>query len=66
MAKIFVNRGEVGKIARLFNCTCQTVRNALRGATEGERAEMIREEALKSGGVEKLKRVKILKVKYTN
>jgi hypothetical protein len=59
MGKIFVDRGEVIRIARLFNCTDQAVRNALRGAVESDRAKGIRAEALRSGGVERKKRVRI-------
>jgi predicted transcriptional regulator len=59
--KIFVEHFEIGRIARLFSCTPQTVRNALRGTTAGERADAIRIEALKSGGVEKPKIVQILR-----
>jgi predicted transcriptional regulator len=62
MGKIFVERGEISRMARLFGCTCQTVRNALRGVTECETADRIREEALKGGGVEKPRKVKVLRV----
>jgi DeoR/GlpR family transcriptional regulator of sugar metabolism len=62
MGKIFVDRGEIGRMARLFNVSYQTVRNALRGVTESELAERIRAEALKGGGVEKPRKVKILRV----
>jgi hypothetical protein len=62
MGKIFVDRGEIKRMAALFNCTRQTVHNALRGVTECEQAERIREEALKGGGVERPRKVKILRV----
>jgi predicted transcriptional regulator len=62
MGKILVERGEISRMARLFGCTCQTVRNAIRGVTEGERTERIREEALKAGGVEKPRKIKVLRV----
>jgi hypothetical protein len=62
MGRIFVERGEIKRMATLFNCTRQTVHNALRGVTECETAERIREEALKAGGVERPRRVKILRV----
>lgn len=51
MQKIIVDRGEVIRIATLFNCTDQTVRNALRFVTEGEQPDRIRAEAIRSGGV---------------
>lgn len=50
MKKIIVERGMTIKLARLFEVTDQTVRNALRGATEGEQPQRIRQEALKQGG----------------
>ncbi|WP_434245251.1 hypothetical protein [Bacteroides faecis] len=36
-------------MARLFECTEQTIRNAARGVTSGEEAERIRVEAVKQG-----------------
>jgi hypothetical protein len=56
MKRILVERGEVGRIARMNKCTPQAVRNALRGYVEGELCERIRKEALRAGGVEKPKR----------
>lgn len=52
MGKIRVDHGETGRMAKLFNCTTQTVRNALREVTEGELTERIRKEALRAGGIE--------------
>ncbi|MDR1338579.1 MAG: hypothetical protein LBK58_00725 [Prevotellaceae bacterium] len=56
MKRILVERGETSRIGRLRLVTDQTVRNALRGLTEGERTERIRAEALRAGGVELPKR----------
>jgi hypothetical protein len=56
MKRILVERGETSRIGRLFLVTDQTVRNALRGLTEGEMTERIRAEALRAGGVELPKR----------
>ncbi len=50
MKKIIVERGMTVKLARIFCCTDQCVRNALRGATESELSQRIRKEALKQGG----------------
>lgn len=50
MKRIYVKHGMTTKIAEMFGVTGQTVRNALRGATEGEQPDRIREEALKLGG----------------
>ena len=50
MAKtLTVKRGSVSKLARLFECTEQTVRNAIRGVTIKGDAERIRVEAVKQG-----------------
>lgn len=52
MAKsIKVRRGSITQLAKLFECTEQTVRNAIRGVTEGESPERIRVEAVKQGFV---------------
>ncbi|MDR1181003.1 MAG: hypothetical protein LBL13_03360 [Bacteroidales bacterium] len=59
--RILIVWGEVGRLAALFNCSGQTVRNALRGGVISELADWIRAEALRSGGVERKKRVRILK-----
>jgi hypothetical protein len=53
MKRILVERGEVGRMARLFECSDQTVRNALRGFVYSELGYRIREDALRAGGVEK-------------
>lgn len=50
--KILVERGMVQNLARLFETTPQTVRNALRYHTEGELPDRIRAEAIKQGGAE--------------
>ena len=55
MERILVETGEKKKLAQFFNVTQQTVRNALRGLTEGEQPDRIRAEALKRGGA-KVKR----------
>ena len=52
MGVIRVAHGETSRMAKLFGCTGQTVRNALREITEGDLTDRIRAEALKSGGVE--------------
>jgi Arc/MetJ family transcription regulator len=62
MGKIFVEQGEIKRMSALFGVTRQTVHNALRHATEGERVDRIRAEALRAGGVEKKRRIKILRV----
>lgn len=50
MAKtLTVTRGSVSKLAKLFECTEQSVRNALRGVTMGETPERIRLESVKQG-----------------
>ncbi|MDR1459088.1 MAG: hypothetical protein LBI60_02615 [Bacteroidales bacterium] len=49
--EIFVGRGETGRMARLFLVTSQAVRNAIRGLSNSELSDRIREEALRSGGV---------------
>lgn len=50
--KILVERGMVQNLAKLFETTPQTVRNALRYHTEGEMPDRIRAEAKKQGGAE--------------
>lgn len=52
MGAIRVERGETARMAKLFCCTGQTVRNALREVTRGDLTERIRKEALNAGGVE--------------
>lgn len=50
MAKtLTLKKGSVVTLARLFECTEQTIRNAARGVTSGEGAERIRVEAVKQG-----------------
>lgn len=61
MTRILYKRGMVKQLANQFNCTEQTVRNALRGVTEGEQPERIREAALKMGCRKELTRVSALK-----
>lgn len=52
MAKaIKVKRGSITQLAKLFECTEQTIRNSIRGVTEGEMPERIRVEAVKQGFV---------------
>jgi hypothetical protein len=41
MKRILVERGEVTRMARLFNCSDQAVRNSLRGFVESELADRI-------------------------
>lgn len=50
MEKILVEPGEKKKLAAYFGVTQQTVRNALRGLTEGEQPDRIRAEAIRRGG----------------
>lgn len=65
MTRILYKRGMIKTLAAQFNCTEQTVRNALRGATEGEQPERIRKEALKQGCREELTRVsRVSALKY--
>lgn len=47
---IIVERGVTNSLAKKFNCSMQSVRMALRGVTSTDRSQLIREEALKSGG----------------
>ena len=50
MAKtLTLKKGSVVTLARLFECTEQTIRNAARGVTAVEEAERIRVEAVKQG-----------------
>lgn len=56
MGKIRVEHGQTTRMAKLFGCTSQTVRNALREITEGDLTARIRAEALATGGVEVKKR----------
>jgi hypothetical protein len=58
MRKIIVERGEVRKLLKLFGCSDQCVRNALRGSTESDLSQRIRKEALKRGGFYKPNRIK--------
>ncbi|WP_321331934.1 hypothetical protein [uncultured Bacteroides sp.] len=44
-----LKRGTVAKLARLCECTEQTVRNAIRGATVEGDAEKIRTAAVRNG-----------------
>ena len=48
--RIYVKWGITGKIAEFFGVSQQTVRNALKGATDGDQPDLIREEAIKRGG----------------
>jgi len=50
MKKIIVERGMTTILAKLFECSDQTIRMALRGITETELSQRIRKEALKQGG----------------
>lgn len=50
MERILVESGEKKKLAAYFGVTTQTVRNALRGLTEGDQPDRIRAEALRRGG----------------
>lgn len=50
MERILVESGEKKKLATYFGVTTQTIRNALRGLTEGEQPDRIRAEALRRGG----------------
>ena len=52
MGRIRIEHGETTRIAKLFRCTTQTVRNALREITEGGLSDDIRTEALRTGGIE--------------
>lgn len=57
MERILVETGEKKKLAEYFGVTQQTVRNALRGLTEGEQPDRIRAEALKRGGAVSKRRI---------
>lgn len=59
LQKIIVERGQAQEIARIFNVTDQTVRNALRFITEGEMPDRIRKYALTHGGFRKTRDIKI-------
>ena len=50
MERILVESGEKKKLAAYFGVTTQTVRNALRGLTEGDQPDRIRREAIRRGG----------------
>lgn len=63
MTRILYRHGMIKALATQFNCTEQTVRNALRGATEGEQPERIRKEALRQGCREEPTRKLALKSK---
>jgi hypothetical protein len=58
MGIILVDRGVVLLLAREFNCSNQTVRNALKEVTWSELTERIRLRALETdmGGVERKKK----------
>jgi hypothetical protein len=49
--RIYVEKGETARMARLFIVTDQCIRNALRGLSSNELSDRIREEALRAGGV---------------
>lgn len=59
MTRILYERGMIKALASHFGVTDQTVRNALRGITEGEQPDLIRREALKRGAVQKPFRIRI-------
>ncbi len=46
------NGGNRSKIAKIFNVSAVTVRNALKGRTNSKLAEKIRKTAIEYGGVE--------------
>ena len=46
-ARILYDKGVIQKLAKHFNVSDHTVRNALRFVTEGEQPDAIRKEALK-------------------
>lgn len=50
LKQILVARGEVQRIAALFEVSDQTIRNALKFITEGEEPDRYRKEAIKGGG----------------
>ncbi len=56
MGEIIVKHGEKKRMAKLFGCTTQTIKNALREVTISELTDRIREEAVKSGGMEQKRR----------
>jgi hypothetical protein len=49
--RILVEYGETSRMARLFLVSDQSIRNAIRGLSNGELSDRIREEALRAGGV---------------
>lgn len=59
LKKILVDRGEVQRIAKLFEVSEQTIRNALKFITEGEEPDRYRTEAIKGGGAIITRKVKI-------
>lgn len=59
MKRIFVQRGMTAVLAKKYGVTLQTVRNALKYATDGDMPDMIREDAYKMGGFDyKVQRIK--------
>ncbi|HBG41929.1 MAG TPA: hypothetical protein DEF88_14525 [Porphyromonadaceae bacterium] len=52
MGEILTKYGERGKLAKLFNVSEVTVRNALKGRTRSELSDRIRKAALERGGSE--------------
>jgi hypothetical protein len=52
MREILTKHGERREIAKLFNVSRVTVRNALKGCTQSELSERIRKIAVQRGGIE--------------
>lgn len=52
MSKILVNHGDRRVIAKIFNVSEVTVRNALKFGTNSDLAKRIRKAAIERGGVE--------------
>lgn len=61
--KILYERGTVPKLAKRFGVTEQTVRLALRFATEGEQPDLIRQVAIKEYGCVLQRRPIVIKMK---
>ena len=58
-SRIYVERGETARLAKIYGVTQQTVRQALRCITNTDTAEKIRQDALKGGGFVIKRKIKI-------
>lgn len=58
MKKVLVAHGEKGELAKIFQVSLVTVRDALNGKTHSELAARIRQAAIRRGGMEQAEKVK--------